>query len=76
MGLRPGAVSVAFVAGLAAMPAGAVTILDSTWAEEGGSAQNPSGGFGAHIALANQKQFDATISFTSDGDTFGECTGT
>lgn len=54
----------------------AVIILDTTWAEEGGTLEDPAAGFGANIALANEPQFDAAISFTSDGDTFGECTGT
>ncbi|NJK71964.1 MAG: hypothetical protein HC926_00615 [Synechococcaceae cyanobacterium SM2_3_60] len=47
--------TVAAVAGclLGALPAAAVVILDSTWAEEGGSPENRPAGFGAHIALAN-----------------------
>lgn len=57
-------------------PAGAVIILDSTWAEEGGREGSEAAGFGAHIALANEPQFDALISFSTDGDTWGECSGT
>lgn len=59
-----------------ASPAGAVIILDSTWAAEGGKPGAEAAGFGAHIALANEPQFDALISFSSDGDTWGECSGT
>lgn len=74
MRLSLSAVLVAACVGL--LPAHAVIILDSTWAEEGGTADNPAAGFGAAIALANEPQFDAEISFSSDGDTWGECTGT
>ncbi|MGF1577327.1 MAG: hypothetical protein ACFCU9_15570 [Cyanophyceae cyanobacterium] len=55
--------------------AGAVVILDSTWAEEGGTNADPSAGFGAHIDLAYEPQFEATIAFSSDGETVGDCSG-
>jgi len=54
--------------------AGAVVILDSTWAEEGGTETAPSAGFRAHIDLANE--FAPTIAFSSDGETWGDCSGT
>lgn len=54
----------------------AVVILDSTWAAHGGTEENPAAGFGAHIALANQPQFDAAVSFSTDGEAFGACSGT
>ncbi len=60
---------------LGALPGAAVVILDSTWAEEGGTADNPTAGFGAHIELANQPQFAATIAMSGDGKTVGECAG-
>ncbi len=53
----------------------AVVILDSTWAEAGGSEAEPSAGFGAHIDLAYEPQFEATIAFSSDGETLGDCSG-
>jgi hypothetical protein len=57
-------------------PASAVVILDSIWSEEGGTPQSPALGFGAHVALANEPQFSAAIAFTSDGDTWQDCSGT
>lgn len=68
--------AVALAACAALTPARAVIILGSTWAQEGGTAAHPADGFGAAIALANQPQFDAEITFSSDGDVWGECTGT
>lgn len=58
-------------------PAGAVVILDSTWKAEGGGPGHESEGFGAHIALANQPQFDSLVAFSSDeGASWGEASGT
>ncbi len=57
-------------------PAQAVIILDTTWAEEGGEVGSEGAGFGAAIELANQPQFDALISFSTDGATWGSCSGT
>ena len=69
----PVAVTMAF---LTIAPAQAVIILDSTWAEEGGAVGSEAAGFGAAIELANQPQFDALISFSTDGETWGTCSGT
>lgn len=70
--------ALALAAGLAAFapPADAVIILDSTWREEGGRRGREADGFGAHIALANRPPFDGVIAFSSDGDTWGDCSGT
>ncbi|MFD2264532.1 trypsin-like serine protease [Lacibacterium aquatile] len=61
---------------LSAVPAGAVVILDSTWKQEGGTPKKPGAGFGAHIRLANQPQFSGLVSFSSDGESWGEASGT
>lgn len=47
---------------------GAVIILDSTWQAEGGGPGHESEGFGAHIDLANEPQFDAVIPLSYSGD--------
>lgn len=60
----------------AARPAGAVIILDSTWRAEGGRPGRESAGFRAHIALANQPQFAALVSFSRDGQVWGSGSGT
>lgn len=65
-----------FAAVLSVAPACAVVILDSTWAKEGGTDKSPSLGFRAHIALANEPQFRSVVAFTSDGDTWRDCSGT
>lgn len=57
-------------------PARAVVILDSTWAEEGGTPEAPGAGFGAHIALAHEPQFGAAVGFSLDGEAWGACSGT
>ncbi len=57
-------------------PAQAVIILDSTWAEEGGTPDNKGAGFQAHFDLANEPQFDALISFSNDDQVWGHCSGT
>lgn len=65
--MRRLALSIALAAACAGA-AGGVTVLDSTWKEEGGTRKAPAAGFGAHIALAHQPQFAAAITFSSDGD--------
>ncbi len=63
--------------GAAIRPTGAVVILDSTWKAEGGGPGRESAGFGAHIALANQPQFDSLVAFSSDeGEDWGHASGT
>ncbi len=63
--------------GAAIRPADAVVILDSTWNAEGGGPGRESAGFGAHIALANQPQFDSLVAFSSDeGEDWGHASGT
>jgi hypothetical protein len=71
--LRLATLLVSACAGL--MPAQAVIVLDSTWEEEGGTPENPAAGFAAHIALANEPQFDAAVSFSRDGKNWGNCSG-
>ncbi len=61
----------------AARPSEAVVILDSTWKAEGGRPGRESAGFGAHIALANQPQFNSLVAFSSDdGESWGQASGT
>lgn len=60
----------------AAAPAAAVVVLDSTWREEGGAKGRESEGFGAHLKLAAEPQFRAVLAFASDGETWGEASGT
>lgn len=48
-------------------PARAVVILESTFAEEGGTERNTVVGFRAHIALARQAQFRAVMGVARDG---------
>ena len=62
--------------GSVAKPAGAVIILDSTWRQEGGTAARPEAGFGAHLRLAAEPQFKAVVAFASDGEAWGEASGT
>ncbi len=65
----------AVLAGLA-LPAQGVTILDSTWREEGGTKGSPWKGFAAHLALAAQPQFDGLVSLSEDGEEWGLASGT
>ncbi len=58
-----------------AAPASAVVILDSTWAEEGGTPDDPAAGFGAAKALANEPQFAASVALRKDGGAWGACSG-
>jgi hypothetical protein len=61
----------------AAAPASAVIILDATWAEHGGSDDEPAAGFDAAIALAREPQFDALVALSSsDDEIWGDCSGT
>ncbi len=55
---------------VAAAPAKAVIILDSTWADQGGAAGAEGDGFGAARALAMEPQFCAIVSFF-DGELNG-----
>jgi hypothetical protein len=54
----------------------AVTILDTTWSEEGGARSRAWAGFGAHLRLAARPQFHAVLAFASDDETWGEASGT
>lgn len=56
--------------------AGSVIILDSSWEAAGGRKGQEWRGFGAHEALAAQPQFSGVLSFSSDGETWGEASGT
>ncbi len=58
-------------------PAGAVIILDGTWRADGGRPGREKDGFRAHIALANQPQFDGLIAFSEDeGEEWDDASGT
>ncbi len=61
---------------LAALPADAVVILDSTWREEGGAPGREAEGFGAALRLAAQPQFRGVLALSSDGESWGEASGT
>lgn len=61
---------------LTTAPAFAVIVLDSTWRAEGGTPDRPTSGFGAHLRLAAEPQFRAVVAFASDGETWGEASGT
>ena len=54
----------------------AVTILDSTWREEGGRKGREKAGFGAHIALAAQPQFRAVLAMSTDEEDWDEASAT
>ena len=49
---------------VAVRPAGAIIIQDSTWRAEGGRPGRERDGFRAHIALANQPQFDSLVALS------------
>lgn len=66
----------AFVLASAAVPAGAVVILDSTWSEQGGEPGNEAAGFGAALRLAAQPQFRSVVALSTDGESWGEASGT
>ena len=71
-----GAFTAAAAAGLS-RPSGAVIILDGTWRAEGGRPGREQDGFRAHIALANQPQFDGLVAFSEDdGEAWDDASGT
>jgi hypothetical protein len=58
-------------------PAGAIIIQDSTWRAEGGRPGRERDGFRAHIALANQPQFDSLVALSKDnGQEWNDASGT
>lgn len=57
-------------------PVQAVVILDSTWQSEGGTRNNPAAGFGAHLRLAAEPQFQGVLALSSDGESWGEASAT
>lgn len=75
---RRAGVAAAFLltAALLASPATAVVILDSTWSSEGGAKGREAEGFGAHLRLAAEPQFRSVLALSSDGETWGEASGT
>jgi len=71
-----GAVASAAMAG-AIRPAGAIIIQDSAWRAEGGRPGRERDGFRAHIALANQPQFDSLVALSKDnGEEWDDASGT
>lgn len=60
----------------AVLPAEAVVILDSTWTKEGGQPGHEADGFGAALRLAAEPQFSAVLALSSDGESWGEASGT
>lgn len=73
---RISALALAVALSLSALPAGAVVILDSSWAKEGGTSGNEAAGFGAALRLAAEPQFRAVLALSSDGESWGEASGT
>ncbi|MGE5506838.1 MAG: trypsin-like serine protease [Actinomycetota bacterium] len=61
---------------MVAATASAVTILDSTWRQEGGAKGKEWAGFGAAMALAGEPQFASVLALSSDGETWGEASAT
>ncbi len=70
------AVVVAVLAASVGPQAGAVVILDSTWAADGGRAGQEARGFGSALALAAQPQFAAVLALSGDGRNWGEASAT
>ncbi|MFZ5778669.1 MAG: trypsin-like peptidase domain-containing protein [Pseudomonadota bacterium] len=65
------------IVGAVDRPARAIVILDSTWRAEGGRPGREKDGFRAHIALANQPQFDSLIALSEDeGEEWDDASGT
>jgi hypothetical protein len=62
--------------GLAASPASAVVILDSTWKAEGGAKGRETAGFKAHLKLAAEPQFRAVLALSTPDGAWGEASGT
>ena len=56
-------------------PSEAVVVLDSTWRQEKGSGKDWEG-FGAHLRLAAEQPFRSVLALASDGETWGEASGT
>lgn len=50
-----------------ASTAGAIIIQDTAWRAEGGRPGRERDGFRAHVALANQPQFDCLVALSKDG---------
>jgi hypothetical protein len=69
-----GAMAAIMIVG-AGVPASAVVILDSTWKKEKGGGPDTAG-FGAALRLAAEPQFRAVLSLSSDGESWGEASGT
>ncbi len=61
---------------LASAPASAVVILDGTWRDQGGAPGYEWVGFAAHLKLASEPQFRGVLALASDGETWGEASGT
>lgn len=61
---------------LSTIPAQAVVITDGAWRQSGGTEENPSAGFRASIALANQQQFWGLVNLSDDGEEWGMSSGT
>lgn len=59
-----------------APPAGAVVILDSQWKKDGGRKGREAAGFTSALRLAAQPQFRAVLALSTDGESWGEASGT
>jgi len=70
------ALLVALGIAIAATPSEAVVILDSTWSDEGGSPGHEADGFGAALRLAAAPQFRGILALSTDGESWGEASGT
>lgn len=56
--------------------AGAVVILDSQWKKDGGRKGREAAGFTSALKLAAQPQFRAVLALSTDGESWGEASGT
>jgi hypothetical protein len=54
----------------------AVVIQDSLWRQEGGARGREWAGFGANLRLAAEPQFRPVLALSTDGETWGEASGT
>lgn len=71
------AVGMAMLAVVAATaPAFAVVIQDSLWRREGGTRSKAWAGFGASLRLAAEPQFRSVLALSTDGESWGEASGT
>ncbi|GAB3124280.1 hypothetical protein GCM10027256_19950 [Novispirillum itersonii subsp. nipponicum] len=59
-----------------AAPAGAVVILDSQWKKDGGRKGREAAGFTSALKLAAQPQFRGVLALSTDGESWGEASGT